>query len=141
MKTICLRFSDAYAPSKGTIQLHQEVIDEKGFVWYGKRSNKINQKYLKEILENGPAKILLLKAGGTERYWATLEDFSYDKQSIHPSYYSEYISDISTWLKITKIERADDNVADKCLTSTGKTLSSILKKTFGAYFVIEYKDE
>lgn len=140
MRTICLRFSDAYAPEQGTIKLHQDVIKKSGFVWYGKTSNKISKKYLEEILANGPAKILLLKAGGTERYWATMEEFSYSEQKEHPSYYQNYLSNISTWIKISKIERAPDDIADKCLTSTGKVLSSILKKTFGAYFVIEYKE-
>ena len=138
MKTICLRFSDVFAPEQGTIKLHQDVIKKHGFVWYGKTSNKISHKHLKEILSNGPVKIVLLKAGSNERYWAVLENYSYEEQKEHPNYYGQYLSNISTWLKITNIERAPDDVADKCYTSTGKVLSSILKKTFGAYFIVDY---
>ena len=85
-----------------------------------------------------PVKIVLLKAGSNERYWAVLENYSYEEQKEHPNYYGQYLSNISTWLKITNIERAPDDVADKCYTSTGKVLSSILKKTFGAYFIVDY---
>ena len=34
--TIALRFADTFAPSIGTIQAHQEMIDKNGHVWYGK---------------------------------------------------------------------------------------------------------
>ena len=140
MKTICLRFSDVYAPEAGTIKLHDAVIKKYGFVWYGKFGNKISSKYLSEILANGPVKILLLKAGSTERYWATLEDFSYEEQKVYPSYYRNNLGSAHTWLKITKIEKAPDDIADRCFTSRGNTLTSILKKTMGAYFIIEIKD-
>ena len=68
MKTICLRFSDVFAPEQGTIKLHQDVIKKYGFVWYGKTRNKISAKLLQEILTEGPVKIILLKASSNERY-------------------------------------------------------------------------
>lgn len=36
MKTIALRFADNIAPKEGTIAEHEKIIDELGYVWYGK---------------------------------------------------------------------------------------------------------
>ena len=44
MKTIALRFADNYAPKEGTIKLHQAIINENGYVWYGKFGNTLSQK-------------------------------------------------------------------------------------------------
>ena len=42
MDTVALRFAENFAPSCGTIAAHQEIIDEKGFAWYGKLGNPIS---------------------------------------------------------------------------------------------------
>lgn len=34
MRTIALRFADNYAPAEGTIKLHEDIINEFGYVWY-----------------------------------------------------------------------------------------------------------
>ena len=47
MKTIALRFADNYAPAEGTIKLHEDVINEYGYVWYGKFGNSLSQKNIK----------------------------------------------------------------------------------------------
>ncbi len=138
MKTIALRFSDNFAPKSGTIAEHEKVLAEKGFVWYGKLGNRISPKILSSILTNGPTKILMIKAGSPERYWATLEEYSYEKQNIHPEYYGQEVVNMNTWLKITKFEQAEVDILKRCIIpSTGNRLSDIYKKTMGSYFNIE----
>lgn len=49
MKTIALRFSNNFAPDIGTIEAHNEVIKEKGYVWYRYLSRKLWQILLYSI--------------------------------------------------------------------------------------------
>ena len=138
MRTIALRFSDNFAPKNGTIEEHKKIINSQGYVWYGKLGNKISPKIFDLILANGPVKILLIKASSSERYWATLENVSYEMQSVHPDYYGRDAAYMNTWLKITKIESADNNILEKCIIpSTGSKLSDIYKKSMGSYFNID----
>ncbi|MCI5631012.1 MAG: hypothetical protein MR345_01400 [Bacilli bacterium] len=140
MKTICLRFSDAYAPEKGTIQSHQEIINRNGFVWYGKKGAKISKEVLEDLLKNGPVEIVLIKSGSDERYLATLIDFDYKKKSECPDYYKDYLFDMSTWLKITSIKKTDSDILDHCFViSSGLPINSIIKKSMGSYFIVEYR--
>ena len=132
-----LRFSDNFSPKSATIEEHRKIIKSKGYVWYGKVGCKISTKILDEILANGPVKILLVKSSSPERYWATVEQYSYEKQSNYPAYYEDVIDNMNTWLKITKIEEAEEGIVDRCITSTGKKLSEIYKKSMGSYFRIE----
>lgn len=138
MKTICLRFSDAFAPSEGTVFLHQRVIEKHGFVWFGKKGKRILPEKFETILKNGPTKIVLIKTGGSERYLATLEDYSYRPQKEIPAYYKDQEYSFETWLKLSKIELAPVDILQKCIIPvSGKTVESILKKTIGSYFYVE----
>ena len=141
MRTIALRFSDTFAPKTGTIREHNKIIGECGYVWYGKIGSKISPKIFDEILSNGPVKILMIKASSPDRYWATLEDVSYKEQKPHPKYYGIEASYMKTWLKITKIDEAPENILERCfIPSTGNRLSDIYKRSMGAHFNIEVKE-
>ena len=141
MRTLALRFSDTFAPRGGTIKEHEKIINSRGFVWYGKLGNKISPKIFNEILSSGPVRILMIKASSTERYWATLEEVSYEEKKEHPSYYGWDTLNMKTWLKITKIEKAPDDILEKCIIpSTGNRLSDIYKRSMGSYFNIEIEE-
>lgn len=51
MKTIALRFGEHFAPPCGTIAAHQAIIDDKGYVWYGKLGNTVSDKNVSAIME------------------------------------------------------------------------------------------
>ena len=51
MKTIALRSLNKFAPECGTIEAHNEMIQKKGYVWYGKLGNKIAAGVFGEILK------------------------------------------------------------------------------------------
>lgn len=76
MKTIALRFGEHFAPDCGTISAHQHIIDVIGYVWYGKMGNRISDKVKKELLCDKGCKILLIRSGYAERYWANVEKVS-----------------------------------------------------------------
>lgn len=141
MKTICLRFSDAYAPEEGTIQLHQSIINKCGYVWYGKKGCKINENVFVELLKNGSARILLVKSGSKERYWATVSGYSYEEKNEHPNYYKNEAPFMKTWIKITKIEPAPENILDNCYVySTGTPMKNIIKKSMSPYFIVDVRE-
>ena len=66
MKTIALRFSNKFAPACGTIETHNELIRDKGYVWYGKLGNKIAAGVFGDILGNDALRILLIHSGATK---------------------------------------------------------------------------
>ena len=72
MKTIALRFGEYFAPPCGTIAAHQEIIDELGYVWYGKLGSTISDKNVSVIMKNEYPKILLINSGKADRYWADI---------------------------------------------------------------------
>ena len=144
MKTIALRFADNYAPAEGTIKLHEDVINEFGYVWYGKFGNSLSQKNIDMLLDMKYKKFLLIKSGGQERYWAYFTDIKKDCINIEaiPKYYRNDRERVKCWFKITKFEKADPKVMSKCfVSSNGSLLSNTSKYSMSPYFIIDYKEE
>ena len=71
MKTIALRFGEHFSPDCGTIAAHQAVIDKYGYVWYGKMGAPVSSKAQSAVMNNEPPRILLIRSGRAERYWAS----------------------------------------------------------------------
>lgn len=142
MKTIALRFSDNYAPKEGMIYLHQQVIDDYEYVWYGKFGNRISKEIINEQLKSKDPKILLIQSGGIERYWMHFIDFQETKpnETNIPLYYRNNCDDIKCWFKVVRFEKAEKDILSKCfLLSSGDCLSKASKHSMNPYFKIEYK--
>lgn len=141
MRTIALRFADNYAPKEGTIKLHQEVINNNGYVWYGKFGNTLSQKNIDLLMSQPDRKFLLIKSGFPDRYWAYFDEIVKDKpKDIDniPEYYRNNTDKIKCWFKIRKIERTENNVMSKFIISSSKMLlSEASKHSLNPYFVIE----
>lgn len=141
MKTIALRFADSYAPKEGTIKLHQEIINTNGYVWYGKFGNTLSQKNIDLLMSQPDRRILLIKSGFPERYWAYFEEIKKEKpQDVEniPEYYRENTDKIRCWFKIKKIDKAENNVMSKFIISSSKMpLSEASKHSLNPYFIIE----
>lgn len=142
MNTIALRFSDNYAPSEGMIYHHNEIINKYGYVWYGKFGSKISSIIINEQLKTNDPKILLIKSGGVDRYWAHFSAFLQNElpdAEYVPEYYRDNIKDIKCWFKITKFEKAEKDVLSKCVVlSSGDKLSTASKHSMNPYFKIDY---
>lgn len=142
--TVALRFADTFAPSEGTIQAHQSLIDEKGYVWYGKLGAAVSSKVASEILTNEVPRILLIHSGKTGRYWAYIEKIQYEvptKQDI-PSYYRDNAGVFKTWFKVTRIEEASKGILGACtVASSGRPLSEVSKSSMSPYFIINVEGE
>lgn len=68
MKTIALRFGETFAPKGGTIKAHEEILNQKGYVWYGKLGIAVGNDKIKTILSSENPRILLIQSGKAGRY-------------------------------------------------------------------------
>ncbi len=142
LKTIALRFSDNYAPKEGMIFHHQKVIDENGYVWFGKFGNRISKDIINEQLSNNDPQFLLIKSGGIDRYWVHFDKFQEEQPEIMliPEYYRNTSSEIKSWFRVKKFETADKNVLSQCrVLSSGDILSNVSKHSMNPYFKITYE--
>ena len=142
MKTIALRFADTFAPEPGTIQLHKQEIETKGYVWYGKLGGRISLSIKEELLKMERPRILLIHSGGFDRYWAYCSDISYEEPNNGiPSYYKDKAYKFNTWFKITQIEKAQKTVMSNCTVISSNTpLSEASKHSMSPYFIVDYKE-
>ena len=144
MKTIALRFSNNFAPEAGTIAEHQKLIDELGYVWYGKLGSRISSKVKDDILAIEDPRILLIHSGSTGRYWAYIDKIQNEVPSLEgiPSYYRDQAKGFSTWFKVKRFQEAPRNVLSKCsVASSGALLSIASRHSMSSYFIINYNEE
>ena len=139
MKTVALRFSNKFAPECGTIEAHKELIQKKGYVWYGKLGNKIAQNVFSDILENDEPRILLIHSGATYRYWAYVDKIQHDipdREDI-PEYYRNEAEKFKTWFRVIRFEDAPRDIMGKCtVASSGQVLGIASKHSMSPYFKI-----
>ena len=92
MKTVALRFAVNFAPECGTIAAHEQVIEQLGHVWYGKLGSKVSDKMIKTIMGTDEPKILLIRSGKPERYWAYVCNVQHELPNINeiPALLSRY---------------------------------------------------
>ena len=139
MKTIALRFGEHFSPECGTIAANQEVIDELGYVWYGKMGNPVAERIVNELKEQEDTVILLINSGKVERYWAHVSEIvkqTPEKKGI-PAYYRDLTDKFKTWFKVTRFENAPKNIMSKCyVASSGNTLGEVSKHSMSPYFII-----
>ncbi len=143
MKTIALRFADNIAPKEGTIAEHRKIMDELGYVWYGKFGAKVSEKIKSEILASEDKRILLIHSGTNNRYWFQIVDISYKTPELKaiPEYYREIAGTVRTWFKVVNIVRAEKGVMAKCtVASSGSPLSAVSRHSMSPYFIIDYDE-
>lgn len=140
MKSIALRFSEKFSPASGTIREHEKLIEQYGFVWYGKMGTAVSPGYIAEVLNNEEPRILLIHSGGIDRYWAYITEASSiqpERQYI-PEYYRSMADKFHFWFKIVKITKADRDIMSRCIVSSSKsTLSNASKYSMSPYFKID----
>ena len=144
MRTIALRFTDRFAPEEGTIKAHQDIIDQCGFVWYGKMGSTVSDAVLKELTNNEDAKILLIHSGKIDRYWAYIDEAQNKKpeKKYIPEYYRENTYNFKSWFRVIRFEQAPSDVLSHCIVpSSGNTLSYTSRHSMSPYFIINYVEQ
>lgn len=144
MKTVALRFGEHFAPECGTIVAHENIINQYGYVWYGKLGNALSDKVIKDILSLDEPKILLINSGKSDRYWAKVCEIiktTPDLQSI-PAYYRDEADKFKTWFKIKSFDNAPKDIMSHCcVASSGSPLGEASKHSMSPYFIIEYREK
>lgn len=120
IKTIILRFRDLITADKQTISMHQEIINQKGYVWWGWWKKGEEKTPLQEFSYLGTKAresfiiIFLVDSGQNLVYKAQCIDIvcqqnqkmpSPDKEAT-PGYYCE--QDYYAWFKIESIEECNE---------------------------------
>lgn len=139
MITVALRYFDNFAPEGGTIIAHQKVIDEMGFVYYGKLGAPLSMKVIQQMMENDDKRFLLIHSGRQDRYWMYYDFVTRNEVDVSyvPEYYRDRASDFKTWFKVTKIKTAPKNVMGHCfVNSSGRALGEVSRHSMSPYFII-----
>ncbi len=140
MRSIALRFGENIAPECGTIEAHNKLISEYGEVWYGKFGSPLSKKVIEDILKNDSPKILLIRSGTANRYWAYINKISKETPDLNriPEYYHHEISRIKTWFCVYRFEDAEKDIMSKCkVASSGTLLSNASRHSMSPYFIID----
>lgn len=143
MRTIALRFADNIAPKGGTIAEHERIIQQSGFVWYGKFGARVSEKTRDEIMSADDKRVLLIHSGTSKRYWLHIDEISYETPALSgiPEYYRDIAGTVKTWFRVTRIEKADKSVMAKCIvSSSGSPLSAVSRHSMSPYFIIDYDE-
>lgn len=143
MKTIALRFGEHFAPECGTIAAHQKVIDQLGYVWYGKMGSPVSTRIIEELKTQDNMRILLIHSGKTNRYWAHISEITKETPHLNeiPDYYRDLTEKFKTWFKVTSFEQAPKDIMSKCyVVSSGKNLGDASKHSMSPFFIIIYKE-
>ena len=127
-----------YGKKKDCIELHQKVINENGYCWFGKIGVVPSAKVIESIMkEENPSIVLFSQGNG---YVARLEKIEYQKPTDGiPEYYSEelYAANIfpKSYYKLTSIQmlgRADLEML-KIVSSGNKALDT-LNRSMSSFF-------
>lgn len=144
MKTIALRFGEHFAPACGTIAAHEVIIDQLGYVWYGKMGSCVSVKNQVEIMNNKEPRILLIRSGKVERYWAYVSEITNKTPAPDgiPEYYRDTRYMFKTWFKITRFQLAEKDVMSKYVVASSKSpLGMVSKHSMSPFFIIENQED
>ncbi|QRN82043.1 hypothetical protein JR338_06200 [Chloroflexota bacterium] len=148
---LIVRFADSLFDVGDVVALHNEVVEKKGSVWFGKMGQTISQiridKLTQQIAENIPTYLYLVKGNRKKStaYQAPLLSISRElptDQALIPPYYTE--KDILQFMKvfmkigkITKIEMKDLNKLQA--VSSVYPMSDTLARSSSGYFLVHEK--
>ena len=141
-KTVILRFRDLVTENNVTIARHKDMIDKKGYVWWG-WWNKGNEKLpfeefcvLKGEIESKPKYFYLMDSGQEKLYKAECLDIKCSggdkilspELECTPNYYNE--QKYYAWFKFDKIEECE---ADEVKNYTYVNVDSLFVENHSNY--------
>ena len=139
-----MRFAENFAPDEGTIAAHEAVIEQLGYVWYGKMGTAVSQKAAANLMANDEPRVLLIHSGGTRRFWAYVDAAQKETPDLKaiPAYYRDKAGDFGFWFRVKRFEAAPKDVMASCIVpSSGNTLSIASRRSMSPYFIIDAPDE
>lgn len=142
---LCLRFTDV-----GTIDCieeHKKLIEDIGYVWFGKIGVKPGEGKVKSILSDGIGYLILKKPDGV--YICKFDEYSYISPSDYeyPSYYNDKellgMREFSMWFRISEVKEFNDNdkLRDIVVKSSRETFMVTANKSMSSLFYVVNKKE
>ncbi len=132
-----LRFSDKNKIN--TIKEHKEILNQKGYVWYGKIGVTPLKKYFDEHLKDSSTLVLLTQPGNY--YIAECVEYSLEKpnDSEYPKYYDSVDFSgfkFTSWYKLVSITEVSnkDVLENVVIKSSGNYLRSSLQGSMSPMF-------
>lgn len=125
---------------KDTIELHKEVLNSKGYVWFGKVGKPIAKKFMENIFSEPYYKIILVSKDKV--YIALSNDYSFETQTLNiPNYYKDLMSInpkiFSVFFKIIGIQEATRSILNNFVVSSSKLpLNITLNSTMSSFMNI-----
>ena len=146
---LIIRFSDSFIKSSTTIVEHQKIIDEYGFVWFGKMGHPILESRSEllnlQVKKHVPTFVFLAKGNRNKYnvYQAKLELSSRimpeNEQYLIPDYYSsfELFKHIRFWVKLNEIKEVEFSILAqyKVIRSAYSIKESLVKSSSGHFFI------
>ena len=116
MLAVALRYAETFAPECGTVLAHEKIINEKGYVWYGKIGLPLSDKVIAKLLSENVPRLLLIQSGGTHRHWAYISEVRKQKplEEGIPQYYGDLVEKVKTWFIVVRFEEASKDVMARC---------------------------
>jgi hypothetical protein len=145
---LVVRFSDTMFGMGDVAALHNKIVNEQGFVWFGKLGQTIAQKRVdmlnEQVAKNIPTYLYLVKGNRKKStaYRADLLSISREEpedKAFYPAYYAEkeIIQYMKAWMKVGKIEAIEmtEMAKLKALNSVFP-ISETLARSSSGYFLI-----
>lgn len=101
----------------------------------------MSRSIIETIMSSKSPRILLIRSGKAERYWAETKKIQYETPEISaiPAYYRDKVESFKTWFKVKQFVSAEKDIMSKCkVASSGKILRDASKHSMSHYFIIEY---
>ena len=150
---LVVRFSDTMFGMGDVVALHNQVVIEQGFVWFGKLGQTIAQMRVdllnQQVEKNIPTYLYLVK-GNRKKSTAYRADLlaisreSPEGKDYYPAYYSEkeLLQHMKAWMKIGEITAIDmaDMSKLKALSSVFPISETLARSSSGYFLVHESKN-
>ncbi len=136
---LVLRYSLSY--KKNIIDLHKELIEKQGFVWYGKLGNETSQKIIAEIFAAKNPALLLFKKD--KAFLCGVEEITGNKpQSGYPKYYDDEYICPGCYYKLTSIDEVEVDIINELIVRSSKRLLSdtLSRQCTSSCFFVSYKE-
>ena len=146
---VLMRFSDALNPNGNTIEIHQQMIAEKGAVWFGKAGKPLGYRHVARISrqceEHVPTFLYLVQRieGQYELHKGSVlqvvRSLPSSERQFVPDYYSDlyFLKNVRYWTKLSTLTRAPKDEMEKLvLLNTGMPARLSLMHSMAGLFLV-----
>lgn len=146
---VLVRFSDMLLPGGGTIAIHQQVISQKGAVWFGKAGKPLARGHIEQVnkqcCDQVPSYLYLVQkmAGRYELFKGSVLTMSRSlpegEEEFVPPYYKDLylLRNVRYWTKLSRLLKAQSEEMEKLvLVSSGMPARLSLTQSMAGLFLV-----